>query len=211
MPPIQTQASGIAEHSGLMSAALEFSKCAASIQTRFVQQVLDTVKQVCPVQPHAAHDSVDGKLTLIEEQDFGDWLAAATEVHKLDEMDRAQLFYIEPRIGQLLDFDCNHSNNPFGPAVIGLTYRSALRDVPVSARARQVAYATLRCATCCPVSSPRCMPNCWRCCLLHRLRPNARKPAQRSWCSVLHLRRMKPLRPPSPHPPKLPPPKLRRS
>ncbi|HUX32135.1 MAG TPA: DUF1631 family protein [Thiobacillus sp.] len=138
------QASGIAEHSGLMSAALEFSKRAASIQTRFVQQVLDMVKQVCPVQTHAARDSVDGKLTLIEEQDFEDWLATATEVHKLDEMYRAQLFYIEPRIGQLFDFDCDHSNNPFGPAVIGHAYRSALQDVPVSARTRQVAYATLR-------------------------------------------------------------------
>lgn len=138
------QASGMVEHSALMSAALEFGKRAASIQTRFVQLVLDTAKQVCPIQTYAARDSADGKLSLIEEQDFEDWLATATEVHKLDEMYRAQLFYLEPRVGQLFDFDCDHSNNPFGPDVIGHAYRSALQDVPVSARARQVAYATLR-------------------------------------------------------------------
>ncbi|MHB0983068.1 MAG: DUF1631 family protein, partial [Thiobacillus sp.] len=138
------QAPDMVEHSALMSAVLEFGKRAASIQTRFVQLVLDTAKQVCPIQTYAARDSADGKLSLIEEQDFEDWLATATEVHKLDEMYRAQLFYLEPRVGQLFDFDCDHSNNPFGPDVIGHAYRSALQDVPVSARARQVAYATLR-------------------------------------------------------------------
>ena len=137
-------ASGIAEHNALLNAALEFSKHAASVQVRFAQQVMDALKQTRPVRTQATRDSMEGGLSLVDEDDFEDWLATATEVHRLDEMYRAQLFYIEPRIGQLFGFDCDHSNNPFGPAVISHAYRSALQDVQVPARARQVAYAVLR-------------------------------------------------------------------
>ncbi|MHB1188239.1 DUF1631 family protein [Thiobacillus sp.] len=137
-------ASGIAEHSGLLSAVHEFGNHAATVQTRFVQQVLDALKQAHPVQTQATRDTMDGGLALVDELDFEDWLATSSEANKLEEQFREQLADIEPRIGQLFGFACDHSNNPFGPAVIGHAYRSALQDVPVLARARQVAYATLR-------------------------------------------------------------------
>ncbi len=137
-------ASGIAEHSGLLSAVHEFGNHAATVQTRFVQQVMDALKQARPVQTHATRDTMDGGLALVDELDFEDWLATSSEANKLEEQFREQLADIEPRIGQLFGFACDHSNNPFGPAVIGHAYRSALQDVPVLARARQVAYATLR-------------------------------------------------------------------
>jgi len=138
------QASGIAEHSGLLSAVHEFGHHAAAVQTRFVQQVLDALKQARPVQTQATSGSLDGGLALVDELDFEDWLATSSEANKLEEQFREQLADIEPRIGQLFGFACDHSNNPFGPAVIGHAYRSALQDLPVLARARQVAYATLR-------------------------------------------------------------------
>jgi EAL domain-containing protein (putative c-di-GMP-specific phosphodiesterase class I)/GGDEF domain-containing protein len=137
-------ASGIAEHSGLLSAMHEFGQRAATVQTRFVQQVLDALKQARPVQTQATRDTLDGGLALVDELDFEDWLATSSEVNKLDEQFREQLADIEPRIGQLFGFACDHSNNPFGPAVISHAYRSALQDVPVLGRARQVAYAALR-------------------------------------------------------------------
>jgi EAL domain-containing protein (putative c-di-GMP-specific phosphodiesterase class I)/GGDEF domain-containing protein len=138
------QASGIAEHSGLLSAVQEFNQHATTVQTRFVQQVLDALKQARPVQTQATGGSADGGLALVDELDFEDWLATSSEAHKLEEQFREQLADIEPRIGQLFGFACDHSNNPFGPAVIGHAYRSSLEAVPVLARARQVAYATLR-------------------------------------------------------------------
>ena len=137
-------ASGIAEHSGLLSAVHEFGNHAATVQARFVQQVLDALKQARPVQTQATRDTMEGGLALVDELDFEDWLATSSEANKLEEQFREQLADIEPRIGQLFGFACDHSNNPFGPAVIGHAYRSALQDVPVLARARQVAYATLR-------------------------------------------------------------------
>ena len=138
------QASGIAEHSGLLSAVHEFGHHAAAVQTRFVQQVLDALKQARPVQTQATSGTLDGGLALVDELDFEDWLATSSEANKLEEQFQEQLADIEPRIGQLFGFACDHSNNPFGPAVIGHAYRSVLQDVPVLARARQVAYATLR-------------------------------------------------------------------
>ena len=96
------------------------------------------------MQTQATRDTLDGGLALVDELDFEDWLATSSEANKLEEQFREQLSDIEPRIGQLFGFACDHSNNPFGPAVIGHAYRGALQDVPVLARARQVAYATLR-------------------------------------------------------------------
>jgi EAL domain-containing protein (putative c-di-GMP-specific phosphodiesterase class I)/GGDEF domain-containing protein len=137
-------ASGIAEHSGLLSAVQEFGKHAASVQARFVQQVLDALLQARPVQTRVTRDTMEGGLSLVDEVDFEDWLATSSEANKLEVHFHEQLSDLEPRIGQLFGFVCDHSNNPFGPAVIGHAYRGALQDVPVLARARQVAYATLR-------------------------------------------------------------------
>ncbi len=138
------QASGIAEHSGLLTAMHEFGNHAPAVQARFVQGVLDALKQARPVQTRATRDTMDGALALVDELDFEDWLATSSEASKLEEQFREQLADIEPRIGQLFGFACDHSSNPFGPAVIGHAYRGALQEVPVPARARQVAYATLR-------------------------------------------------------------------
>lgn len=138
------QASGIAEHSGLLSAVHEFANHGPAVQTRFVQGVLDALKQARPVQTQATRDTMDGGLALVDELDFEDWLATSSEANKLEEQFREQLSDIEPRIGQLFGFACDHNNNPFGPAVIGHAYRGALQDVPVLAKARQVAYVTLR-------------------------------------------------------------------
>ena len=137
-------AAGIAEHSGLLSAVSEFKNHAATVQIRFVQQVLDALKTARPVQTQATRNTLDGGLALVNEADFEDWLATSSEAQKLEEQFLEQLFDIEPRIGQLFGFACDRSNNPFGPAVISHAYRSSLQDVPVSSRARQVAYATLR-------------------------------------------------------------------
>lgn len=138
------QASGIAEHSGLLSAMHEFSQHATMVQTRFVQQVMDALKQTSAVHTQIKSGANDGGLALVDELDFEDWLATSTEANKLEEQFQEQLADIEPRIGQLFGFACDHSTNPFGPSVIGHAFRSAVQDVPVSARARQVAYVTLR-------------------------------------------------------------------
>lgn len=136
------QATGIAEHSGLLSAVHEFNRAALAVQGRFVQRVLDHLTQARPAQPPAGQ--ADGGLALVDELDFEDWLATSSEANKLEEQFHEQLADLEPRIGQMFGFSCDHANNPFGPAVIGHAYRGAIEDIEVPARARQVAYTVLR-------------------------------------------------------------------
>lgn len=138
-----SRASGIAEHSGLLNAPQEFKRHAAAIRERFIRQVMNAVSNPASVQGPSSAPS-DGVLSLVDEVEFEDWLATSTEAHKLEELFREQLSDIEPRVGQLYGLACDHTNNPFGPTVISHAYREALVDVPLLARARQIAYTTLR-------------------------------------------------------------------
>ncbi len=137
-------AAGISEHSGLLAAVPEFARYAGQVRERFAKQVMDAVKHVRPVRTQATRDHTSGGLALVDETDFEDWLATSSEASRLEEQFQEQLMDLEPRIGQLFAFACDHGNNPFGPAVILHAYRAALEDVPVLPRARQVAYVTLR-------------------------------------------------------------------
>lgn len=138
------QASGISEHSGLLAAMSEFERHAAAVQNHFVQQVLGALKQTRSVHTQPPGGASDGGLALVDEAAYEDWLATSAEAHKLEEQFQEHLLEIEPRVGQLLGFSCDRSNNPFGPAMISHAYREAIEAVPVIPRARQVAYATLR-------------------------------------------------------------------
>ncbi|MFN3545286.1 MAG: DUF1631 family protein [Thiobacillus sp.] len=137
-------APSIAERQELFDAKQEFQRSARAIQTSFVQQVLDALTQARPVQTQATADTASASLSLVDEHDFEDWLATSAEVNRLEEQFRTQLFVLEPRIGQLFDFNCDDTNNPAGPAVISHAYRIALQALPLGPRARQVAYSLLR-------------------------------------------------------------------
>lgn len=132
--------SGISEHSAMLSAVHELARESASIQTRLVDNVINALQQTASIPLQA-----DGsELALVDELDFEDWLATSSEVNKLEEYFREQLAELEPRVGQLFGISCDHNNNPFGPAVICHGYRTAIENLPIPARARQVAYSTLR-------------------------------------------------------------------
>lgn len=137
-------AAGISEHSGLLGAVPEFARHAPELQARFIEQVMGALQHHRPVRTQPTAERASGGLSLVDENDFEDWLATASEASRLEEQFQEQLFDLEPRIGQLFGMACDHSNNPFGPAVIVHAYREALEGIPLLARARQVAYVTLR-------------------------------------------------------------------
>ena len=137
-------APSLAERQELFDARQEFQRAGHELHARFVQLVMDALTQARPVQTQATTDTAHGALSLVDEDDFEDWLATSTEVNRLEEQFRPQLFLIEPRIGELFDFSCDHTNNPAGPAAISHAYRIALQDLAVGPHARQVAYTQLR-------------------------------------------------------------------
>ncbi len=137
-------ATGISDHSGLLGAVPELARHAPDVQARFIERVMGALQHHRPVRTQATADHAQGGLSLVDEGDFEDWLATGSEASHLEEQFQDQLFDLEPRVGQLFGMACDHSNNPFGPAVIVHAYREALANLPLLARARQVAYATLR-------------------------------------------------------------------
>lgn len=131
---------GITEHSGLLNAPLEFKTHAKTVQTKWLNSVLDALDpRHTPAKPAGNDD-----LALVDEMDFEDWLSTSSEVTRLEAHFKEQLADIEPRVAQLFAFPVDHLSNPFGPSLICHLYRDAIQDMQILAKARSVAYATLR-------------------------------------------------------------------
>ncbi len=132
---------GIAEHSGLLNAPLEFKAHAKLVQTKFLSGVLDGL---APPKTSALKPLVHDEMALVDEVDFEDWLSTSSEVTRLEAHFKEQLADIELRVSQLFAQAYDHLSNPFGPAVICHAYRSAIQDLSLLGKARTVAYAALR-------------------------------------------------------------------
>lgn len=131
---------GITEHSGLLNAPLEFKTHAKTVQTKWLNSVLDALDPRHTPAKLAATDD----LALVDEMDFEDWLSTSSEVTRLEAHFKEQLADIEPRVAQLFAFPVDHLSNPFGPSLICHLYRDAIQEMQILAKARSVAYATLR-------------------------------------------------------------------
>ncbi len=132
---------GIAEHSGLLNAPLEFKAHAKLVQAKFLIGVLDGL---APSKTSALKPPVHDEMALVDEVDFEDWLSTSSEVTRLEAHFKEQLADIEPRVSQLFAQAYDHRSNPFGPAVICHAYRSAIQDLSLLGKARTVAYTALR-------------------------------------------------------------------
>ncbi len=132
----------IVEHSGLLNAPIEFKTQANAVQARLLRGVLGGLNQ--PPQASSLKAAAPDGLSLVDEMDFEDWLSTSSEVTRLEEHFQEQLADIEPRVSQLFALPFDHTSNPFGPSLICHAYRSAIQDMPLMAKARTVAYATLR-------------------------------------------------------------------
>ncbi|MEQ1591552.1 MAG: DUF1631 family protein [Thiobacillaceae bacterium] len=132
----------IAEHTGLLNAPIEFKTQASAVQAKLLRGVLGGLNQ--PLQTSSLKPAAPDGLSLVDEGDFEDWLSTSSEVTRLEEHFQEQLADIQPRISQLFALPFDHTSNPFGPSLICHAYRSAIQDMPLMAKARTVAYATLR-------------------------------------------------------------------
>ena len=132
---------GIAEHSGLLNAPLEFKTHAKLVQAKWLTGVLEGL---VPCKTSALKPPAHDEMALVDEVDFEDWLSTSSEVTRLEAHFKEQLADIEPRVSQLFAQAYDHLNNPFGPAVICHAYRSAIQDLSLLGKARTVAYAALR-------------------------------------------------------------------
>ena len=80
------------------------------------------------------------KLTLINTDEFEDWLAVANMIQRSERMYENYLGEIFQRLGMIVDAWGHSEANPLGPAVISLGFDEAMQQVDLSKEIRQKAY-----------------------------------------------------------------------
>lgn len=72
-----------------------------------------------------------------------DWLNLVGETHRLEVAFSGQLRVLERRLARIGNGPLDTHNNPYGPTVLGRTFRKALAGLPLKNEARIVAYKAL--------------------------------------------------------------------
>jgi diguanylate cyclase (GGDEF)-like protein len=132
------------DHNELLQAVSEFKINFPVVKDRFQRGILDTVKQLETGQFELeAPDEPEG-LSIVEKDEFEDWLNATSEAGKLEEHFQEELNDLEPRLEQLYGYALDAGVNPFGPTSIFRVFMKALESVIQSGKVRQTAYSTLK-------------------------------------------------------------------
>ncbi len=80
------------------------------------------------------------KLSLMEKEDFEDWLTVAEAISKTESRYRKQLFEIEQQFAYLIQRPIDKENNPVWPAAICHAFRDAVQNLPVNHWLKQLIY-----------------------------------------------------------------------
>lgn len=81
------------------------------------------------------------RLSLVDADEFEDWLAVANSISKMERLYEKYLVEIQTRLGYLVESWSHNEANPLCPAVIARAFNDALRDVALSKEIRQKAYS----------------------------------------------------------------------
>lgn len=91
-------------------------------------------------------EKVQGKagLSLVQTEEFEDWLNLTTEINKLEAHFSIELAALAPRIEKLYGRPVDRSTNPFGPAMLEHAGRAIQESTRIPLSVRQVVYGALR-------------------------------------------------------------------
>ncbi len=85
-----------------------------------------------------------GSLSLVQTEEFEDWLNLTTEINRLEAHFSIELAALAPRIEKLYGRPVDRGSNPFAPALLEHAGRAIQASVKLSLPVRQVVYAGLR-------------------------------------------------------------------
>ncbi|NWG38803.1 MAG: DUF1631 family protein [Hydrogenophilaceae bacterium] len=121
---------------------------------RLIQHTLEDTQYRCLNSVFRSLDSLGSSvveeetgssgLSIVEKDDFEDWLTLAAESSRLEELYAEQLMNLIPRLEKLYGVPITPKTNPFGPAVIGQGIKQSFADISLSSATRQVVYAVMR-------------------------------------------------------------------
>jgi len=90
------------------------------------------------------HQETDGTLSLVEKDEFEDWLAITDMIRQSENEFELSLFDINQRLSQLLGTTINSTNNPTGPFTICHEFHTQISKLKVHPQALEVIYNTFR-------------------------------------------------------------------
>jgi diguanylate cyclase (GGDEF)-like protein len=137
-------AQSFTDHNELLQAVSEFKINFPVVKERFQKGILETVKQLETGQFEVETPDEPEGLSIVEKDEFEDWLNATSEAGKLEEHFQEELNDLEPRLEQLYGYALDAGVNPFGPTSIFRVFMTALESVIQSGKVRQTAYSTLK-------------------------------------------------------------------
>jgi diguanylate cyclase (GGDEF)-like protein len=140
-----------AEQSEYFAAMSAFEKGKKQVGETFLQEVLNQVDEPRDLQTlleerkkaseeRKAQSQKKIKLTLVNTEEFEDWLAVANMIQRSERMYEKYLDEIFQRLGMIVDAWGHNEANPLGPSVISHGFDEAMQQVDLSKEIRQKAY-----------------------------------------------------------------------
>lgn len=142
-----------AEQSEYFMAMSDLEKAKKHISQSFISRVLDQIdnprdldellaeRRGAESKRKAAQQSQRVRLTLVDADEFEDWLAVANIISKMERLYQKYLVEIQTRLGYLVESWSHNEANPLCPAVVARAFDDALRDVELSKEIRQKVYS----------------------------------------------------------------------
>jgi diguanylate cyclase (GGDEF)-like protein len=132
------------ERSRFEYGAQELVQRRSRIQGDFFDAMRNHMQHLGPVSngPEGAPAS-KGKLALVDEAEFEDWLNLSAVIKQIEAELATQLDAFEQRYSRLVGKPVDRKNNSFGPETIGRTFQNAIQVLDFSNRMRTVLYKAL--------------------------------------------------------------------
>ncbi|HYP67256.1 MAG TPA: DUF1631 family protein [Thiobacillaceae bacterium] len=141
---VPVSAESLAEHNVLLRAARDIDLNFPRVREAFQQGILAAVRKLESGQLAAEAPADADELSIVDKDEFEDWLNATSEAGKLEERYQFQLNTLEPRLEQLYGCALDAGVNPYGPTAQFRVFMTALESVIPLGKVRSIAYLTLR-------------------------------------------------------------------
>ena len=140
-----------AEQSEYFAAMSSFEKGKKQVGEEFLNQVLNQIDEPRDLQTlleerkaadeaRKAKSQKKVKLTLVNTEEFEDWLAIANIIQRSERMYEKYLDELMQRMGMIVDSWSHAEANPLGTSVISHAFESAIQQVELSKEIRQKVY-----------------------------------------------------------------------
>jgi len=121
---------------------------AYDIEYRFSNTVLDCIDNPGKVEELIAKrrdtDKSPGRLSLVEDDEFEDWLAIAETIYKLETRYQIELFELSSRLACLLNIPLDRENNPVGPTILCHAFGEAVQPLQVDHNSKQLIFKSFQ-------------------------------------------------------------------